>query len=79
MVRREYENMPVGRISAHVDKRVKIKPRGQPLREGVLKRIVNGEAEVEQTLHGGKFTVFVPVSQIESMQVLMQYPIQPGQ
>ncbi len=75
LVRRSYESVAVANIAGYVDHKVRVKPRGQPQREGVLKRIVSGEAEIEQTLHGGKYTVYVPVAQIESMQALTQREI----
>lgn len=75
LVRRAYETVAVANIAGYVDHKVRVKPRGQPQREGVLKGIVSGEAEIEQTLHGGKFTVYVPVTQIESMQALTQREI----
>lgn len=75
LVRRAYESVPVAGIAGYVDHKVRVKPRGQPRREGVLKRIVSGEAEIEQTLHGGKFTVYVPIAQIESVQALTQREI----
>lgn len=78
IVRREFVNVPVASIRAYVDREVRIKPRGQPLREGVLKRVADGEAEVEQPLHGGKFTVYVPVSQIETIAVLELRKVTPG-
>lgn len=79
LVRREYETIAVGDIGGYIDHRVRVKPRGQPLREGVLKRVAGGEAEVEQVLHGGKYTVYVPVAQIESLQALIQRPIESAQ
>jgi hypothetical protein len=72
LVRREFEPVAVGEIGNYIDHQVHIKPRGQPLREGVLKRIKGGAAEVEQNLHGGKYTVYVPLRDIESMQALVQ-------
>ncbi len=75
LVQRAYEPVPVANIAGYVDHKVRVKPRGQPQREGVLKRIAYGEAEIEQTLHGGKYTVYVPVAQIESMQALTQREI----
>ena len=57
---------------------VKIKPRGLPVREGCSKRIRNGEAEVEQTLHGGNYTAYVALAQIQSLQVLIQREVPPG-
>jgi hypothetical protein len=72
VVRREYEPVAAGRLSAYLDHEVRIQPKGQPMREGELLAIRNGIAEVEQTLHGGKFTVYVPVKDIASAQVLIQ-------
>ena len=78
MVRREYEAVPVGDIASYVDHQVKIKPRGQPVREGLLRRIADGQAEVEQSLHGGKYTVYVPLAGVESMQALIAREISSG-
>jgi len=75
IVRRKYEAVAVSDIARYVDHQVHIKPRGQPLREGLLKRIRGGSAEVEQSLHGGKFTVYVPLEDIESLQALVQREI----
>lgn len=75
IVRRDYEKIAAAKLGSYVDHIVRIKPQGQPLREGVLKRIRNGEAEVEQTLHGGRFTVYVPLAQIESAEALVQREI----
>ena len=72
IVRREYEPVAVAQIARYVDYNVRIKPNGQPLREGVLKGIRDGEAEIEQTLHGGKYTVYVPLDQIDSAEALIQ-------
>ena len=72
IVRRDFETVPAAELASYLDHTVRIKPRGQPLREGLLKRIANNEAEVEQTLHGGKFTVYVPLSQIDSVEALVQ-------
>jgi len=72
IVRREYEPIAAGELASYIDHNVRIKPRGQPLREGLLKRIRDGQAEVEQTLHGGKFTVYVPLRDIDSVEALIQ-------
>lgn len=72
VVRREYEAVSAGDLVRYVDHNVRIKPRGQPMREGLLKGIRDGEAEVEQTLHGGKFTVYVPIGDIQSAKALIQ-------
>lgn len=76
---RVYVDAPVSAIATHIDRQVRIQPQGQPLREGVLKRIVKGEAEIEQLLHGGRFSVFVPLRKIESLKVMTLREIQPGQ
>jgi hypothetical protein len=75
IVRREYEPVAASGLGAYVDHQVRIQPRDQPLREGLLKGIRDGEAVVEQTLHGGKYTVYVPLAQIESAQALIQRKI----
>lgn len=72
IVRREYEPVRVADLGRFLDHQVKIKPVGQPVREGQLKRVANGEAEVEQSLHGGKYTVYVALDQIESVEALVQ-------
>lgn len=79
VVRREYESIAIADVGRYIDHQVQIKPRGQPVREGVLKRIANGEAEVEQGLYGGKYTVYVPLQDIESIQALIQREIAPVQ
>jgi hypothetical protein len=75
IVRREYESISTGSLSRYVDHLVRLKPRGQPLREGLLKGIRDGEAVVEQTLHGGKYTVYVPLAEIDSAEALIQRQI----
>ncbi len=72
IVRRQYEPVPVGSIGRYIDHEVKIKPQGLPVREGVLRRISDGQAEVEQTVHGGKYTAYVSLGEIESLQALVQ-------
>jgi hypothetical protein len=72
VVRREYEPVPVGQLATYLDHNVRLQPEGQPMREGQLLAIREGTAEVEQTLHGGKFTVYVPIKDIASAEVLIQ-------
>lgn len=72
IVRREYESVATASLPRYVDHQVRIKPRGQPMRQGRLLRIADGAAEVEQTLHGGKFTVYVPLAQIDSAEAMIQ-------
>ncbi len=79
LVRREYENVPVARLGEFIDHQVQLKPRGQPMREGKLKGVRNALAEVEQTLHGGKYTVYVPLADIVTAQALVQREVKPVQ
>lgn len=72
VVRREYESVPTTDLARYVNHSVRIKPSGQPTREGLLKRIKDGSAVVEQSLHGGKYTVYVPIGQIQSVEALIQ-------
>lgn len=72
IVHRSYEGVPVRDIRAYVGHRVRVKPRGQPMREGLLNAVGDTEAEVQQALHGGKYSVHVPLSQIESLKVLVR-------
>ncbi|MGB5669984.1 MAG: hypothetical protein WBM71_05470 [Sedimenticolaceae bacterium] len=77
IVRREYESVRVLDLASYIDHQVKIQPRGLPMREGSLKAISNGVAEVQQTLQGGKFTVYVPLADIESAQALIRRELPP--
>ena len=78
IVRRQYEPVPLRDIGRYVDQEVQIKPRSQPMREGVLRGIGESGAEVEQTLHGGKFTVYVPLDEIESVRAMFQRRVAPN-
>lgn len=77
IVRRDYEQVSSADLASYIGKFVRIKPRSEPLREGLLRRIANGQAEVEQTLHGGKFTAFVPLAEIDSVEALLQHQVEP--
>ena len=75
--RHSYEGVPVKQIADYVGHKVQLKPQGQPMREGLLRAVGNGEVEVQQALHGGKYSVHVPLSQIESVKVLVREEIRP--
>jgi hypothetical protein len=77
LVRRQYEPVAVSDLSGYVDHKVQIKPRGLPMREGLLKAVRNGEAEVQQILHGGKYTVYVPLAEVESARALIRRELPP--
>lgn len=72
IVQRQFEAKPVTSIARHVDRQVRISVPGAPLREGLLKRIRDGEAELEQSVSGGKFTAHVPIDRIDGLQVLVE-------
>ena len=77
LMRRQYEGVAVSQIGEYVGQKVQLKPRGQPMREGLLHRVSSGEAEVQQIVHGGKYSVHVPLGQIESLKVLMRREVKP--
>jgi len=75
---RRYETVPLGLLDQQIGEAVKIQPFGQPLREGTLVAIRDGEAVVEQRTHGGSVTSYVRLDDIESLQVqrVEQKPLQ---
>lgn len=79
LVRRSYEGVAVSQIGQYVGEKVQLKPRGQPMREGLLHRVGAGEAEVQQIVHGGKYSVHVPLGDIESLKVLVRREVKPGE
>lgn len=78
LVQRSYESVSVGQIGDHIGQQVQLKPRGQPMREGLLNAIAEGEVEVLQNLHGGKYSVHVPLGQIESLKVMVRREVSPA-
>lgn len=68
-LKRTFEPAKVASLEQFLGKTVKVKPIGQPLREGTLTAIVNGEAVIEQRLHGGSVTAYVRLDEIQSLQV----------
>jgi len=79
LVKRSYESVSVAQIGNYVGQQVQLKPRGQPMREGLLHAIGDGEVEVRQTLHGGKYSVHVPLKEIESLKVLVRRQVSQAQ
>ena len=77
VVRRSYEGVSLNQIGRYVGHQVQLTPRGQPMREGRLSAVGEGEVEVQQVLHGGKYTVHVPLNQIESVKVLVRSELPP--
>jgi hypothetical protein len=79
LVKRSYESVPVAQIGNYVGQQVQLKPRGQPMREGLLHAIGDGEVEVRQTLHGGKYSGHVALKEIESLKVLVRHEVSQAQ
>lgn len=79
LVKRSYESVSVAQIGNYVGQQVQLKPRGQPMREGLLHAIGDGEVEVRQTLHGGKYSVHVALKEIESLKVLTRREVSQAQ
>lgn len=67
--RKEYRNVAVNELQNHISKDVRLNIHDQPMREGILVSIIDGEAKVMQRVQGGKFTAHVPLSDIASAQV----------
>ena len=68
---RNYEPVALAMLDQYIGSGVRIKPFEQPMREGTLSGIVNGEALVEQRTYGGKLTSYVSLDRIESAEVLV--------
>ena len=77
IVRRSFEGVSLTEIDRYVGHQVQLTPRGQPMREGRLSAVGEGEVAVQQALHGGKYTVHVPLDQIESVKVLVRSELPP--
>jgi hypothetical protein len=66
---REFKPTSINALDQYLGRTVRIHPQGQPVREGVLVAIVNGEAQVRQRTHGGSVTSHVPLQEIRSVEV----------
>ena len=66
---REYKPVPVDALDRYLGRTVRIHPLDQPIREGVLVAIVDGEAQVRQRTFGGSVTSHIPLQQIRSVEV----------
>ena len=60
------------RLPSFVDREVRLHSSGQPVREGALSALTGGTAEVQQRVHGGRFTAYVPVSTISRAEVQLR-------
>ncbi|HHI77408.1 MAG TPA: hypothetical protein ENJ94_09560 [Gammaproteobacteria bacterium] len=59
----------VGNLGDLLGRKVRIWPKGDPVREGVLIAVVDGDALVEQLMSGGKVVAYVPLKKIERIEV----------
>ncbi len=71
-IKREYKKIDVSALSGYLAEEVRIKPSGQPLREGRLVAVKLGEAVVEQRMHGGAFSAHIPLKKIETVEVMFK-------
>lgn len=70
-----YHVVPVSDLKKYVGEEVRLQTRSGQARLGFLTDISSKVAQVEQRVHGGKFTMQVPVSSITSAEVLLTKPI----
>jgi len=70
-VRVRYITTPVDQLSRYLgrDVRILLNDRDAP-QQGVLIAMKNNQLDVEQRLHGGKMTVYIPVQKIKRVEVL---------
>jgi len=66
---REFHRIDPVALPGHIGRVVRIQPEGQPVREGVLTTIVDGEAQVRRRTRGGTVTSHVPLHSIVSVEV----------
>lgn len=63
-------------LKRHLRREIRLYSADQPPREGILLAIRDGKAEVQQRVHGGRFTAYVPVEQITKADVQLRREIQ---
>jgi hypothetical protein len=72
-VRKRYETLwvdvqPTG-LGSYLDRDVRLHSADQPPREGRLVAISEGVAQVQQLIHGGKFTAYMPMGEVTRAEV----------
>lgn len=68
-IERSYRKVAPPELEQHLNSDVRIQQIGQPMRVGRLIGVRNGEVQVQQRMHGGKFTAHIPVAEIASAEV----------
>ena len=71
-----WANVGTPALNRYLRREVRLYTADQPPREGMLLTIRDDTAEVQQRLHGGRFTAHVPVEEITKAQVQMRREIQ---
>lgn len=77
--RKEYQRIALNGLGDYVGKRVRLDVAGQPLREGILDRVANGEVTVIQRTDGGVFSAHVPTDTIKVAEVEVLVKIEDGE
>ena len=70
-----YHVVPVAGLKKYVGEEVRLQTSSGKARLGFLVNIGSNTAQVEQRVHGGKFTMQVPVGSITKAEVLLTKPI----
>lgn len=70
-----YHVVPVTGLNKYVGEEVRLQTRSGQARLGFLVGIGSNVAQVEQRVHGGKFTMQVPVGSITRAEVLLAKPV----
>ncbi len=68
-IQRRYRAISVAHLGEHLGAKVRIRPRGQPAREGLLIAVVNGKAQLRQRVAGGTMEAYIPLREIESVEM----------
>ena len=73
VMRKRYEkhwvDVQPGGLGGYLDRDVRLHSTDQPPREGRLVAIDNNVAEVQQLIHGGRFTAYMPLAEVTRAEV----------
>ncbi len=72
-------NVNASGLGGYLRREVRLYTADQPPREGILLAVRDGTAEVQQRIHGGKFTAYVSVDEITRAEVQSRREIQSAQ
>lgn len=71
----KYYRVPVSGLKKHLGEEVRLRTSSGKTRLGFLAKIGTNVAYVEQRVHGGKFTMQVPLGSITNAEVLLTRPV----